>query len=132
MAEFGKRSRQILEHVHPDIVRVLTEAIKTFDFTVTAGRRTYEEQKALYDKGRTTAGPIVTWCDGLNDRSRHQSDPGEAVDLAPWPIDWNDDARFIKLGEHVLDCAERLGVRLEWGGHWRGRKRDLPHFELRV
>jgi peptidoglycan L-alanyl-D-glutamate endopeptidase CwlK len=130
MPAFGKKSLKLLEGIHPDLVRVLVEAIKAFDFTITAGQRTLAEQQALYAKGRTAAGSIVTYCDGLDKRSNHQNSPSKAVDLAPWPIDWQDEARFVELGHHVLFVASSLEIGLTWGGNWPGKKRDLPHFEL--
>jgi peptidoglycan L-alanyl-D-glutamate endopeptidase CwlK len=130
VAELGKRSRQLLTGLHPDLVRVLEEAIKGFDFTITSGHRGLQEQQRLYAQGRTAAGRVVTYCDGLDRRSNHQESPSRAVDLAPWPVDWTDEARFLALGAHMLLTAKRLGVPLTWGGSWKGTKRDLPHFEI--
>jgi len=59
------------------------------------------------------------------------------MDLAPWPIDWRDVERFKKLAQCVLAAADKLGVRVRWGGDWDmdgdsadERFLDLPHFEL--
>ena len=43
-----------------------------FPMIVTDGARTDEEQQALYAKGRTLPGKIVTNADGITHRSAHQ------------------------------------------------------------
>jgi peptidoglycan L-alanyl-D-glutamate endopeptidase CwlK len=62
-------------------------------------------------------------------KGRHNYRPALAADLAPYPLDWNDTARFEALAKVVLACAKRLGVPLTWGGDWK-RFKDFPHFEL--
>jgi len=63
-----------------------------FDFKVTCGVRTAEEQNHEYQKGRTilydsngNKQPKVSWCDGYNLKSKHQvkvDGYGYAVDIA--------------------------------------------------
>lgn len=137
MPEFGKKSLKLLADVEPDLVRVLSEAIKYMDFTVTCGHRTLDEQQALYAQGRTRAGPIVTKCDGIDKKSMHQGMPSRAVDIAPWPIDWNDTQRFIYLAGHVMGIAGMMDIPLRCGVDFNknynlndDRFDDLPHFEL--
>lgn len=45
------------------------------------GKRSQTDQAALYAKGRTKPGSIVTDCDGLNKKSKHQL--GIATDIVP-------------------------------------------------
>ena len=59
------------------------------------------------------------------------------MDLAPYPIDWNNLDRFKALAMVVMGEGSRLGVKLRWGadwdrdGDWRDEKfRDWPHFEI--
>jgi len=85
---FAKSSLEKMEKVHPKLVEVMKEAIKNspYDFRITDGARTAEEQFALYQKGRTLPGPKVTNCDGKKFKSNHQikSDGfGHAVDIFP-------------------------------------------------
>src|SRR5574343_1273454 len=75
---------------------------------MTAGYRTTQEQQALWAKGRTVPGLVVTWCDGLVRRSRHQD--GRAADFVfrtETGISWH--GPWERLGE----TAESLG--LIWG-----------------
>lgn len=155
----GARSLSRLDGVHPDLVRVVKRAALLAkpdeDFTVLEGVRSKEQMCLNYGKGRTAAqcqakgvparyakpnADKVTW---LNDpfMSAHRADPvdgyGRAVDLAPYPIAWDDLARFDRLALLVLRAASVEGVKVRWGADWdqdgrpheRGES-DSPHFEL--
>ena len=54
-----------------------------------------------------------------------------AVDVAPYPIDWNDRERFFELAGFVQAFALGMNIKVQWGGHWKGKKQDLPHWELK-
>ncbi|TWP28818.1 M15 family peptidase [Apibacter muscae] len=137
MAIFSKRSKNNLKGIHPNLVKVMNEAIKNtpIDFTITDGIRTTEQQKELYAKGRTNPGKIVTNADGVRNKSNHQPKAdgyGYAVDLYPYyngSVQVNDDIRLRTIASHILNTAKSLGIRIEWGGHWKFR--DYPHFELK-
>jgi peptidoglycan L-alanyl-D-glutamate endopeptidase CwlK len=86
--------------------------------------RTVAEQDALYAKGRTTSGSIVTNAKGSSYSSMHMW--GVAFDI--YRNDgkgayYNDDKFFQKVGA----IGKKLG--LEWGGDWKSIV-DLPHFQL--
>jgi len=133
MPEFGKRSRRNFAGVHPDIRRVFDIVVVFFDCACTSGVRTTEEQQKLFAQGRTEPGAIVTNCDGVEKLSNHQVPPGEyfgmAVDVDPYPIDYNDRARYFAFAIVVKAVALALDVPLEWGGDWE-RFPDLPHWQL--
>lgn len=86
--------------------------------------RTKAEQDALYAKGRTAPGSIVTNARGSTYSSMHQW--GVAFDFYR-----NDgqgayntaDNFFVRVGE----IGKSIG--LEWGGDWTSMK-DMPHFQL--
>ena len=138
MAVLGKRSLTTLIGVHPDLVKVMREAIKDtpIDFTITDGGRTTEMQKALYAKGRTSPGGKVTNADGVIKKSNHQAKSDgyyHAVDLYPYingKIDFNDEhGKLNVIAAHIKFIARKLGVKIGWGGDWKGSW-DKPHFEL--
>lgn len=114
----GIRSRQRLSGVHPDLVAVVERAIQIteVDFTVLEGLRSKDRQKELVAKGASKT---------MN--SRHLT--GHAVDLAPWPIDWDDLSRFELVADAMKQASEELDVPVIWGGDWRTFY-DGPHFEL--
>lgn len=130
----SKRSLGNLEGVHPDLVKVAKRAIEITnqDFVIIAGVRTAAEQNALYQQGRTKSGNIVTYRDGYKKKSNHQpkSDGyGHAIDVVPYPVDWNDSTKFHRIADAMKSAANELGVKIEWGGDWKGSW-DTPHFEL--
>ena len=138
MPNFGQKSKDKLSTCHPDIQKVLNEAIKRYDFMVLYGNRTIEEQFELFKKGRTLkegkwvkTGSTVTNLDGKTKKSMHNYSPSLAVDIAPYPIDWNNLERFKEMAKVILECAKELGVNLEWGGNWASFK-DYPHFQLKT
>lgn len=137
----GAQSLARLKGVHPQLVRVVQRAIEisTVDFMVLEGVRTPQRQRELYAQGRTKPGPKVTWT--LTSNHFVKSDGfGHAVDLVPWPVDWEGPTRFPKFDEisrAMFAAADELGVKIRWGADWDGdgkpRERgetDSPHFEL--
>ena len=133
MPVLGPKSREKLTGAHPDMVRVVERAIEITkqDFSVLEGVRTAERQRELYAQGRTKPGRIVTW----TLRSRHLT--GRAVDLVPYPLDWNTAAKFDAIYDAMMAAAKELKVEIRSGMDWDrdGRKReaketDSPHFEL--
>jgi peptidoglycan L-alanyl-D-glutamate endopeptidase CwlK len=124
MAKLGAGSLAKLGECHPDLQRVVRRAVELMpadlDMTVLCGWRGKAEQDKAYREGKSKL---------RFPESRHNRVPAEAVDLAPYPIDWNDHAAFTRLATYVLAAAADLGVRVSWGGHWRGFI-DLPHYEL--
>ena len=138
MPKFGKRSLERLKTCHPNIIKVMEEAIKHYDFTVLYGTRTKEEQFELYKQGRTlkdgkwiTTGKTVTNLDGTIKVSKHNHSPSLAIDIAPYPIDWSNLDRFKELALVVKDAAATVGVSITWGGDWKSFK-DYPHYEISV
>ena len=139
MFTFSERSLNNLKGVHPKLVAVVHRALELspIDFTVLEGVRSQARQDELWAQGRTTPGPVVTWVQTSGTHGIQKDGYGHAVDLAPYPIDWNDHARFDGLANIMFAAAKELGVTLRWGGDWdmdqiiheRGES-DSPHYEL--
>lgn len=134
----GPKSIARLNGVHPDLAAVTLRAIEitTQDFSVLCGVRTAEEQKELYAQGRTKPGAVVTWT--LKTNHLPGADGyGHAVDLVPYPVDWNTLSKFDAIAAAMMQAAEELGVTIRWGADWdmdglareRGES-DSPHFEI--
>jgi len=116
----GKRSTDNLNGVHPDLVRVVKRALELseVDFTVIEGLRTKERQAELLKQGFTRT---------MN--SRHII--GQAVDIVPLPVDWNNKARFGLVAAAMKAAAAELGVKITWGGDFKTFV-DLPHYQIEV
>jgi peptidoglycan L-alanyl-D-glutamate endopeptidase CwlK len=134
-----------VDALHPkvkELVRAcIDEAEKKFPesiaIRVVQGYRTFAEQQAIYNQGRTTPGPIVT-----------RSKPGQsfhnfglAIDFAlMYDLDGNGTREKLSWdvladkdhdGEadwmEVVDTFEAHGF--TWGGHF-SKIQDDPHFEM--
>ncbi len=134
MASYGKRSAERLATSHKDLQVIFNEVVIGFDCSILCGHRNEADQNAAFSEGRSK----VKWPTG-----KHNSTPSQAIDAAPYPIDWKDINRFYMFGGYVLATADRLyregkiAHRLRWGGDWDldtevndQRFNDLPHFEL--
>lgn len=135
----GTQSRARLNGVHPDLQRVVFRAIEisSQDFMVLEGVRTPERQAQLYAQGRTKPGQKVTWTLKSNHFVNPKTGKGHAVDLVPYPVDWNDLKKFDAMAKAMFKAADELGVKIRWGADWDrdGKPRekgehDSPHFEL--
>jgi len=136
MASFGKSSQARLDTCDVRIQSVLNEVIKHFDFSVLEGHRSIEKQQQYFLEGKSKL-------DGVNQKSKHQSFPSLAADIAPYPIDFSDKKkareRFYFLMGMVNMESIKQGVEIRFGLDWDGDGLfddqsfdDLPHFELKV
>lgn len=126
MPSFSKRSAARLATCHPDLQRLFNEIIKTRDCTIICGARTLEEQQAAFKGG-------FSKIDGINRKSKHQISKEQplslAVDVLPFPIDWNDRAGHDNFARAVKATAEHLKIKVRWGGDFKSF-RDAPHWEI--
>lgn len=119
MYRFGKRSKERLKGVDVRLINVLNELIKIMDVTIIEGLRTKERQEELLKKGATKVK-----------YSKHME--GKAVDLAPYPIDWEDTDRFYYMGGMIRGIAKQLNINVRFGGDWDsdGNIRDQTFMDL--
>jgi hypothetical protein len=103
--------------------RVLGE----MDITILCGHRTREEQDDAFNGGFSKV---------RYPNSKHNKTPSQAVDVAPYPIDWNNLQKFRDLSTIVkrvwseMTTEEKEGWNLHWGGDFKNFV-DMPHWELR-
>ena len=128
MPKFSRRSMSHLEGCHPNLIRLFKTVVEEFDCTIIEGHRGEEKQNEMVELGRSQ----LKW-----PLSSHNEKPSKAVDVAPYPVDWEDRERFLMFGGYVLGIAKGLEVKIRWGGDWNrdtqvkdNRFDDLPHFEL--
>lgn len=143
MYKLSKRSLTNLQGVNTNLVKVVQRAIEIAkqDFMVTEGLRSREQCCINYGKGRTAqqctqkgvpakyAQPKISKVTWLNNPFASKHTQGRAVDLVPYPVDWNDLAKFRLIAEAMKQAAKELNVSINWGGDWQKTK-DYPHFEV--
>ena len=125
MPRFGKRSRERLKGVNIKLQHILNQLVKIMDVTIIEGLRTQERQDELVKKGASKTK-----------YSKHIQ--GKAVDVAPYPIDWEDRERFHYMGGMLRGIGHQLGLKIRWGGDWDSdgeikdnKFDDLVHVEIR-
>ena len=118
MYKFSKKSLKLLNNPNLDIrlKNLMLECIKYYDFTILETLRTKERQKELFDNGKSKTMS-----------SKHLI--GKAIDIAPYPIDWNNTDRFIELSKIIKEQANKLNINIVWGGDWKSFV-DMPHYEI--
>tara|TARA_R110002124_G_scaffold77826_1_gene208129 strand:+ start:84 stop:536 length:453 start_codon:yes stop_codon:yes gene_type:complete len=146
--KLSQRSLDKMEGVDSTLVEVVKEAIglTKVDFGVTFGLRTLEQQKELYDSGRSQTM-----------KSKHLD--GRAVDLVAYfgsDVSWELNV-YDDICDAMAEAARRHTLALKWGAAWsegdirmyggtaedamnayidlrRSEKRrpfiDAPHFEM--
>ena len=129
MYKFGRKSKERLATCDEKLQKVFNEVIKYVDCSVLEGYRNKERQNKLFKEGKTKVKYPV---------GRHNSNPSNAVDVTPYPVDWADRERQTLFAGFVMGVARGMGIRLRWGGDWNmnfkvkdNRFDDFPHFELR-
>lgn len=149
--QLSQKSLDKLKGVDERLVKVVKRAIEIspIDFMVLEGVRSKEQCMINYGKGRTAAqcsakgvpakyanpsAAKVTW---LNNPFASKHYDGKAVDLVPYPVDWNDLKKFDVISKAMFAAAKELNVNIRWGADWdkdgKSRERgesDSPHFEI--
>ena len=129
MPSFGKKSQERLNTCDPRLVELFEIVVEDFDCSVLEGYREKEAQNRAFDEGKSK----LRFPEG-----NHNKYPSLAVDVAPYPIDWEDRDRFHYFAGFVKGVASQLGLDIRWGGDWDSDTQtkdnnfdDLPHFEVR-
>lgn len=152
MPSFGEVSSARLLTCHKDLQTLMNEVIKFYDCQIVYGQRTVKEQQELFKQGRkfengkwviTNKLMIVTNCDGINSKSKHNKTPSLAVDVMPYPIGWKDKYSVAYFAGKVIETYRRLKEdgkitsTIRWGGDWNQNNKtidesliDFPHFEI--
>ena len=126
MPKFSTKSTKILNSCDEDLIAIFNEAIRYIDFSVIEGHRTVKRQKQL-----KAAGLSKTMS------SKHLQMPSKAIDIAPYPINFDDRERIVYFAGIIKGIAFSKGIPLTWGGDWNNDTEvydnqfdDLLHFEL--
>ncbi len=133
MPKFSEESFSKLSTCHRDLQVLFFEVIKYFDCTVLEGHRSATDQNDDFKLGKSK----LEWPNG-----KHNAMPSNAVDVAPYPINFNDTKRFYWFAGYVMGIAQMLKDQgkmlsaIRYGGDWKGDMQldqawnDLVHFEI--
>jgi len=134
MPEFSKSSLNKLNQAHPDLQLIFNEVVKTTDCTIIESYRDKDAQEKAFNEGKSKLH---------YPKGSHNSFPSKAVDVAPYPISWDDTKRFyvfwgvVKTIVAQLFTDGRITHKIRWGGDWNGNDNymdqafnDLVHFEI--
>jgi hypothetical protein len=122
----GKTSLERLATCHDDLQALILDVAQCVDegdlfvagvrdIIVLCGHRGKAEQEDAFKRGASK----LTW-----PHSRHNKTPSLAVDIAPYPLDYNDRDGFLVLRGLVLARAGMMGLKIgviSW---------DLPHYQI--
>jgi peptidoglycan L-alanyl-D-glutamate endopeptidase CwlK len=135
MPKFSQASFSKLSTCHPDLQVLFYEIIKNYDCTILVGYRDEEDQEAAVKAGKSKLHYPF---------GNHNKNPSMAVDVTPYPIDFNNTKLALWFGGYVMGIAQKLkdegkmSHSVRWGGSWDGTGKmntagmlcDLDHFEL--
>ena len=128
MAQYGKESREALATCDPRLQEIFNEAIKVIDLKVLQGHRNEPDQNAAFERDASK----LKWPFG-----EHNDEPSKAVDVVPFPVNWEDLPRFWFMAGVVFGIAHKLGYKIRWGRDWDQdmdfndqKFNDFPHFEV--
>jgi len=131
---YSERSKDKLATCHPDLQKLFSYMLKYRDHTILCGRR----DKATQNKAFENKSSKLKW-----PHSMHNRNPSYAVDVAPYPIDWEDENAFVYFAGKVMMLANimydngTITHHIRYGGDWDNDKKlndqtlyDFVHFEL--
>ena len=127
MPKYSPDSKKKLATCHPLLQDLFNEVIKRIDVSIIWGYRDRETQNKFYQTGTSKA----VW-----PMSKHNRTPSEAVDFAPYPINWANEKRFRYFAGIITGIAYMKRIPIRWGGDWdqdtelEPNENDLGHLEL--
>ena len=128
MPTFGKTSATNLATCHTDLQRLMNEVIKHVDCSITCGYRGQAAQDKAFAEGKSK----LKYPNG-----EHNKMPSRAVDVAPYPLNWNDAEAFTLLAGVIYGIACTMGIKIRLGADWDGdfntiehSFKDRPHIQL--
>ena len=129
MNKWSNTSKERLEQCDERLQALAEAVLQIHDCSVLTGHRSENAQNQAYVEGYST----IQW-----PYSKHNKLPSLAIDLAPFPIDWENTKRFYYFAGIVMGVAKQMNLPIRWGGDWDmdndlddSNFLDLVHFEIK-
>lgn len=128
--KFSESSIKKLNTVDPRLKKLAIEVLKVspFDFAITCGLRTQQEQMQMYVQKKSR-------CDGIKDKSKHQANKNgvsEAIDIMVYDENgkgtW-EKKYYIEIAKVFKQKAEELNIGIMCGVDFKNFF-DGPHIEI--
>ena len=128
MFYFSKNSKKNLSTCHYKLQVLFLWVLREMDCTIICGHRGKNAQDVAY---KAKASHVIF------PFSNHNKVPSLAVDVMPYPIEWENKERNAYFAGLVVAYAKWLGIGVRWGHDWNmdhvPDKRgfvDIPHYEI--
>jgi len=136
---FDPRTESVLATLDPKAVPMFREflclakgtaASLGCDYVLISGNRSFSEQDALYEQGRSKPGNIVTKARGGQSNHNFKIAADAGVFLGKIYLDDGTAAQQLQASKVHKACSEHaVSCGLEWGGSWKSIV-DQPHFQV--
>jgi len=130
MNKFSTQSLEKLKTCEPELQELFHHVLQAHDCSILEGFRDESTQNEYFNA--TPQKSKVQYPD-----SKHNTYPSRAIDVAPYPINWNDTKRFYYFAGIVKGIAVGLELTIRWGGDWDSDTdlndqtfNDLVHYEV--
>lgn len=128
MPKFSKKSLDLLKQCDPRLQELCKRVIEVMDISIIVAYRGKSEQDKAFHEGKSKL---------KYPKSKHNILPSKAVDVCPFPIDWNDHRRFYLMVGMFKAFAHDMGIKIRVGADFNSDNNltndgfiDLPHIEL--
>ena len=112
------KSKQAMETLDPKLVFLCNKLADIFDLSVLWGYRDEDQQTDIHDRGLGLPWPT----------SNHNVSPSRAVDIVPFPVNWDKVDRFDEMIGAAYAIAKEGGFRIRSGKYFSNV--DYSHLEL--
>lgn len=117
--KISNTSMRRLQETHPDLQKIVRELYQFMDISVLCGFRDKDDQDRAFLAGHSKL---------RYPQSKHNLEPALAVDIARYPINWEDIDGFNSMLDKVQEIADMHGIKIRLGRTFTFK--DYPHVEL--
>ena len=118
---WGNKSKEAISTVDPRLVYIANKLADIWNMTIIHGYRGRELQTQLHEQNPNGALPWPL--------SEHNHTPSRAIDIAPYPVNWEKVDRFDMMIGAAYAIAEGGNFRID-SGKFFSNVLDYPHIQV--